>query len=97
MKARHKEILTHIHNNPGISLTRLYVDTSPACQRKGLTRSFGTNNWTIPETLRKLGYITVTPQGTRRTEQGIRTIPARLSFKLTLLGEVALEREGVVL
>lgn len=56
---RHLEILNFVAANPDCSTNKVYIGTSPICQSTGRTRSMGTSGWTIPDTLKRKGLITI--------------------------------------
>ena len=66
---RQKEVLAVIRANPGISINKLYIMCSPACQRTGRTKSWGTHGWTIPKTLERKGAIVIACERARRTHR----------------------------
>ena len=86
LTVRQADILRWLLKNPTKNSTNaVYVNTSESCQRRGLTRSFGSNwlHWTTPKTMVALGLvdITVTARpGSRRRR------PTRRAWHLTTLG-----------
>lgn len=56
-RALHIKRLKMIAKNPGITKTTLYLQTNPAVLRQGLKKSFGTDGWTVPDTLERNGFI----------------------------------------
>lgn len=51
------ERLRYIEANPSCFINALFIATSKVCKRTGRRKAFGTHNWSVPETLEKLGLI----------------------------------------
>lgn len=86
-QAQAKELLAlrlaYIAANPGCSLNALYINTSPACRAKGLKKSQGTYNWTVPRTLRTRGLVEVQAVNTHMDEAA-RRAPGVQNYALSL-------------
>ena len=91
---RRIEVLTHVASNPGIALNKLFIDTSPACQRTGRTRAFGADGWTIPKTLQALHLIECKTDWTKVIDWQRRN-QVRHTFYITPTGQRLLDEQFV--
>lgn len=89
INARHAEILKFVFDNPNCSTNKVYIKTSPVCQRTGRTRSMGTSSWTIPVTLEIAGLIKIKVDKSRVVNWTQRN-QVRYYWNLTLKGHAEL-------
>lgn len=87
---RQQDILVWLLDNPTRNSTNaVYVNTSPACLRAGRTKSMGTESWTVPRTMRRLGLVDIVIGSRRRrfVQSAQYHVAARYEWTLTEKGQ----------